>query len=64
MSVVFIGSNVTHVAPPHKMVPKHMNDLFAFLEKKDEMSLLIKSCIFHYELEFIHPFNDGNGRMG
>ena len=61
---VFAGSNVAHVAPSHKMVPKLVDDLFNFLKKKDETSLLIKSCIFHYELEFIHPFSDGNGRMG
>jgi Fic family protein len=61
---VFAGSNVAHVAPQHKMVPKLMGDLFTFLKKNDETSLIIKSCIFHYELEFIHPFSDGNGRMG
>ncbi|OGO90178.1 MAG: cell filamentation protein Fic [Coxiella sp. RIFCSPHIGHO2_12_FULL_42_15] len=61
---VFAGSNVAHVAPQHKMVPNLMKDLFSFLKRKDGISLLIKSCIFHYELEFIHPFSDGNGRMG
>lgn len=61
---VFAGSKVTHIAPQPKMVPKLMQNLFAFLVKKDQLSLLIKACIFHYELEFIHPFSDGNGRMG
>lgn len=61
---VFAGSNVTHIAPQPKMVPKLMRDLFSFLSKKDDTSLLIKACVFHYELEFIHPFSDGNGRMG
>lgn len=57
------GSQVTHVAPPGKMVKPLLNDLFSYL-KKDGDLLLIKSCVFHYELEFIHPFADGNGRMG
>ncbi|MEM7108733.1 MAG: Fic family protein [Bacteroidota bacterium] len=57
------GSEVSHVAPQAKRVEALMMDLFSFLkESKDH--LLIKGCIFHYELEFIHPFEDGNGRMG
>ena len=39
-----------------------MNDLFEWLEKDLDTPLLLKSCIFHYEFVFIHPFNDGNGR--
>ena len=54
---------VTHVAPPPNMVPQLMGDLFGWLKSTDE-HLLIVSCIFHYEFEFIHPFNDGNGRIG
>jgi Fic family protein len=61
---VFKGSKVSHMAPPVKQVPKLVKDLFDFLKKDAETSLLIKACVFHYELEFIHPFEDGNGRMG
>jgi len=57
------GKEVAHVAPPSENIPFLMTDLFAYL-KKDEDLTLIKSCVFHYELEFIHPFLDGNGRMG
>lgn len=57
------GSKVEHVAPPHENVPFLMKDLFHYLKDKSEISL-IKSCVFHYEMEFIHPFMDGNGRMG
>ena len=46
------------------MVPTLMKDLFDSVKKETDLSWLIKACIFHYELEFIHPFSDGNGRMG
>ncbi|MFB9056604.1 Fic family protein [Mariniflexile ostreae] len=57
------GSKVEHLAPPFKNVPYLMKALFQYLQKSDEIEL-IKSCVFHYEMEFIHPFLDGNGRMG
>lgn len=59
---VFDGEKVIFVAPPKNLVPSLMNDLFLWLEKDLDTPLLIKSCIFHYEFVFIHPFNDGNGR--
>ncbi|MCK5088068.1 MAG: Fic family protein [Melioribacteraceae bacterium] len=60
---IFKGSQITHLAPPAKKVPILMDSLFQYLKKYDEITL-IKSCVFHYEVEFIHPFLDGNGRMG
>lgn len=57
------GSKVEHIAPNGSIVMGLMNNLFEYL-KKDKELLLIKSCVFHYEFEFIHPFLDGNGRMG
>ena len=60
---IVAGSKLAHLAPMASMVKALMNDLFFYL-KNDKDPLLIKSCVFHYELEFIHPFEDGNGRMG
>ncbi|WP_300353522.1 Fic family protein [Chryseobacterium sp.] len=57
------GSKVEHITPPSENVPYLMKDLFSYLKESSELSL-IKSCVFHYEMEFIHPFLDGNGRMG
>ncbi len=57
------GNMVEHVAPPAENVPYLMKDLFEYLKDSEELTL-IKSCVFHYEMEFIHPFIDGNGRMG
>ena len=57
------GNKVEHVAPPFENVPFLMKDLFDYLNDSEEITL-IKSCVFHYEMEFIHPFLDGNGRMG
>jgi len=57
------GKKVTHIAPSSEMVPGLMNDLFTYLKEDNDLKI-IKSCVFHYEMEFIHPFEDGNGRMG
>jgi len=57
------GSEVKHIAPSHSMVPGLMNDLFDYIKTDSDIDI-IKSCVFHYEMEFIHPFEDGNGRMG
>lgn len=57
------GTSVRHVAPRYDMVNGLMKDLFEYV-KKDADLPIIKSCVFHYEMEFIHPFEDGNGRMG
>lgn len=56
------GESIRHIAPPADKVSFLMKDLFDYL--KTEEIALIKSCVFHYEVEFIHPFSDGNGRMG
>lgn len=60
---VMQGDRIAHLAPPGWNVDNLMTDLFRYL-KEGEDNLIIKSCVFHYEMEFIHPFLDGNGRMG
>ncbi len=60
---VFAGEQLVHTAPPANQVSHLIKDLVDWA-KKAEVHPLIKSCVFHYEFEFIHPFADGNGRMG
>ena len=60
---IFDGDKCIHTAPPAERVPQLMADLFEWIRKTD-VHPLVSSCVFHYELEFIHPFIDGNGRMG
>ena len=60
---VFDGEKLLHMAPPASQVPRLMGDLFHWVNTTDVHPLLY-SCVFHYEFEFIHPFIDGNGRMG
>jgi Fic family protein len=61
---VIHGSRVAHVAPPAARVPELVDRLLAFAGQARDVHGLVKSAVVHYELEFIHPFSDGNGRMG
>ncbi len=60
---IFRGEQLIHMAPPAERVPQLIADLLDWLKSTNEHPL-VTSCIFHYEFEFIHPFADGNGRMG
>ena len=57
------GDEIAHIAPPAHLIKEQLKSLLSYA-KNDGDLLLIKSCVFHYEFEFIHPFLDGNGRMG
>jgi Fic family protein len=60
---VMAGEQVIHLAPPADGVPSLMQDLLQWLRTTDQHPL-VASSVFHYEFEFIHPFGDGNGRLG
>lgn len=60
---IYRGEALVHMAPPPSRVPQLVDDLLDWLSPTD-LHPLIASCVFHYEFEFIHPFADGNGRMG
>lgn len=57
------AKEMVHIAPPAANVPYLMKDLFKWLKTTEEHPL-VAAAVFHYEFEFIHPFEDGNGRMG
>lgn len=60
---IYRDGQLLHMAPPADRVPTLVGDLLQWLSNC-ELHPLIASCVFHYEFEFIHPFADGNGRIG
>ena len=60
---VYQGKQLIHAGTPPQYIPELIKQLFSWL-KKSKVHPLIKACVFHYEFEFIHPFQDGNGRLG
>ncbi len=63
VGVVDSEGNVLHFGTLPQYVPKLVQELMDWVEES-EIHMLIKSCVFHYEFELIHPFADGNGRIG
>src|SRR3546814_19474202 len=60
---IWRGNKLLHMAPPAGQVPRLVKDLLGWLRRTDAHPL-VASAAFHYDFEFIHPFSDGNGRMG
>ena len=60
---VYQGDKLIHMGTLPEYIPELINNLFLWLKKSEEHPL-IKAAVFHYEFEFIHPFQDGNGRIG
>ena len=58
------GNQIAHLPPPASRVPTLMNELTAWVKRATDVPPLVVAAVFHYELEFIHPFADGNGRIG
>jgi len=61
---VLQGQRVAHLAPPPHRVSDLMQSLLAFVRSEREAPAIVVAIVFHYELELIHPFSDGNGRIG
>jgi Fic family protein len=62
-TIEIVKGNTGRLAPPADELPGLMSDLFEYLDQGDHPAL-ISSCVAHYEIEFIRPFMDGNGKMG
>ena len=60
---VYQGEKLIHMGTLPEYIPELINNLFLWLKNSKEHPL-IKAAVFHYEFEFIHPFQDGNGRIG
>mgnify|MGYP000906449515 CR=1 FL=1 len=60
---VYQGDKLIHMGTLPEYIPELINNLFLWLKNSKEHPL-IKAAVFHYEFEFIHPFQDGNGRVG
>ena len=63
VGVVNSEGNVLHFGTLPDYIPNLVMELLDWVKTSD-VHMLIRSCVFHYELELIHPFADGNGRVG
>lgn len=61
---VLEASKIAHIPPNSQKVPLLMRALFSYIKRRTDLSWIIRACLFHYGIQYIHPFTDGNGRMG
>lgn len=62
-SVYVVGTKVEHTGISYKQVPSYMKSLVTYINQKDDIQDLMKACIIHFYIAYVHPWFDGNGRM-
>lgn len=62
-SVYVAGTKVEHTGISYKQVPSYMKSLVKYINQKDDIQDLMKACIIHFYIAYVHPWFDGNGRM-
>lgn len=62
-SVYVVGTKVEHTGMSYKQVPSYMKSLVTYINQKDDIQDLMKACIIHFYIAYVHPWFDGNGRM-
>lgn len=62
-SVYVVGTKVEHIGISYKQVSSYMKSLVGYINQKDDIQDLIKACIIHFYIAYVHPWFDGNGRM-
>ncbi|WP_270600102.1 Fic family protein [Faecalicoccus pleomorphus] len=62
-SVYVVGTKVEHTGMSYKQVPSYMKSLVKYINQKDDIQDLMKACIIHFYIAYVHPWFDGNGRM-
>lgn len=62
-SIYVVGTKVEHTRMSYKQVPSYMKSLVTYINQKDDVQDLMKACIIHFYITYVHPWFDGNGRM-
>ena len=62
-SVYVVGTKVEHTGISYQQVPSYMKSLVEYINQKDDIQDLMKACIIHFYIAYVHPWFDGNGRM-
>ena len=62
-AVYIVSDRVEHSGIDYKLLPQYMRDLFDFARAEDGIDELLKAAIIHFQIAYLHPYFDGNGRM-